>query len=282
MRIVLPLILVLLCLPICSHAETSLGGLHTDDNLAAIWKTMDMPEMIQARRRNGPDTDQAVLMYRRQGASVYVGLTPVGDRLEHMLTESPAIGTNDGIKVGDPRSTMVEKRGEPEETSNDQPGVTECWYWSQGINFAINESTGRIMNIFIFPVMPLGDQLQEIRTFEISHEYTDAEKQSAIVGRISNKSDKPQHDVRVGITLYDKDNRVMDVLVSDIGSLMPGAGFPFRAGVQPRGQWSAYSVDCLTHSLSSSVVRSSVKIRKSSLMRKNIIVLPVSEKSDPK
>jgi len=276
-------ILVLLCLPIYCTAETALGGLHTNDSLATVMKALGNPELIQARRRNGPGTDQAILIYQRQGA-IYAGMTPYGDRLEHLLTESPTLTTNDGIKIGDQRSNMVSKRGEPEEITTDQPGVAECWYWSQGLNFAVSEETGRILNIFIFPPIDPDERLQEINvpggTFEISHEYTD--KQPAIVGRISNTSDDAQYNVRVGITLYDKDHKVIDVVVADIGCLMPGAGFPFKAAVERKGRWTDYSVDYLVRSTSDSPDRQIVRASKSSLAAKKTIVLPVSDPAKPK
>lgn len=284
MRIILALILALLCLPVYSAAETALGGLHTEDSLATIWKTMQMPDWIQARRRNGPNTDQAVLMYKRQG-SVYVGLTPVGDKLEHMLTESPGIATNDGIKVGDPQSAMLDKRGQPEEKSHDQAGITENWYWSQGINFAIDDKSSKIVNIFIFPPMKAGEQLQEIDvptgTFEVSHGYTGEDKQSAIVGRVSNKSDKPQFDVRVGITLYDEERKVVDVLVSDIGCLMPGSAFPFKAGVERKGEWTDYSIDFVAGDISDARAKQFTRTAKSGLAGRTIVVIPVSQGSEP-
>lgn len=286
MRTALISVLIVLCLPVCGHSEATLGGLHTDDNLAAIWKAMDMPEMIQARRRNGPETDQSVLIYQRQGGSVYLGLTPQGDRLEHMLSESPAMVTNDGIKVGDPRASMVSKRGEPEETTRDQPGITECWYWSQGINFAVENESGRIANIFIFPPQASGPDTHSIAVpdgnLQISHEYRDSARQGSIVGRVSNKSGKPQRNVRIGITLYDKERRVVDVLVSEVGSLMPGGAFPFRAEVQRKGIWTDYSVDCLAATLDAERSKQNNKIDKLSLTGKKIIVIPVADATKPK
>lgn len=283
MRTALISVLIILCMPIGGHADATLGGLHTDDDLAAIWKAMEMPEMIQARRRNGPETDQSVLIYQRQGAAVYVGLTPHGNRLEHMLSESSAITTNDGIKVGDPRATMVSKRGDPEETSKDQPGLTECWYWAQGINFAIDDETGKIANIFIFPPQTGAQSITlPDGNLQISHQYRDDARQGSIIGRVSNKSGKPQQNVRIGITLYDKERRVIDVLVSEIGSLMPGSGFPFRAEVQRKGTWTEYSVDCLAHTQDAERSRQTARVSKSSITGKKIIVIPVSDQTKPK
>jgi hypothetical protein len=191
------------------------------------------------------EDDYALLLYQRQGL-IAISLTSYGDRLEIVHTMSPLMMTNDGLKVGAPKSLVVSKRGSPEETRNELPGVTQYWYWSQGIHFCIN-SNDRVEDIMIFPPQRPEAQTEKIALpgslVAVEHQYKDTGQDAFIVGRLSNKSSGMLHGVRVGITLRDKAGRLVDVMFSELASLLPRTGMPFRIGVPHKGEWTSYLVD---------------------------------------
>lgn len=226
-------------------AQTSLGGLSILDNLKTLFKAMDIPDAIRATRATKEINDAAIVVYQRQG-SIAAILTPYGDRINFLLSESPAIKTNDGLAVGDLQSLVITKRGEPEKTESLSPGVTTYWYYSQGIHFCIDDKSSKIRDIFLFPPSKSkGDVDKAALTGDVigtEHRYSTSGSEAFIVGVASNKTFGLQHGVKVEILLMDSNGSPLDVISSEIGDLPANASAPFKIGITPKGKWAKYRV----------------------------------------
>ena len=240
-------VMLLQVVPGYTQTQASLGGLTPTDDIDKILSTMGTPDLIKARRMVNADDDYAALLYDKRGL-ISVGMTSSGDQIAAVLTESAELITDDGLRVGDPRSRLVEKRGQPDETESAMPGITEFWYWLQGINFGINDKDDSIANIFVFPVRK--PDIAPVERVSLTgsqllteHEYKQDDTGAFIVGRASNKTSDLQYGVRVGIVLRDKDSHTVDVIFSEIGSMLPNSSAPFKISIQPKGKWNSYSVD---------------------------------------
>lgn len=237
---------LLLACALSGFAANSLGGLACFDSLKIIFDKMKIPDMIQALRMEEEENDRAALMYQRQGLTI-IYLTPYGDRLMGIQTDSPVMVTDDGIKVGDPRSLVISKRGQPEETITMTPGRTMYWYWSQGIHFCINDRTNRIVDIFIFPPIEPEASVERMAlpasAVGVEHQYRVVGQAAHVVGRISSRTPDTLHGMRIGLTLRDRDGKPVDVIFADIGTLLPNANMPFKVSVPPRSEWVSYYLD---------------------------------------
>jgi hypothetical protein len=233
-------------------AGPSLGGLHVSDSLDTLFNAMRTPELIRARRMNGPQLDHVSMLFNRQGA-VIVALTHYGDKVETVLTESKSMVTNDGLKVGDPRTLVISKRGQPEEIDDSDPLVTEYWYWSQGINFGINKKQDSIENIFIFPASKPAERIEHVALPEsrvpVSCSLIKNGRNAYLVGTATNKHAVPLYGVRVGITLRNERNLPVDVVFSEIGGLLPNASMPFKVSLPSSSGWNSYSVSIQSSAL---------------------------------
>jgi len=227
-------------------AGPSLGGLYVSDSLDTLFNAMHTPELIRARRMDSPQLDHVSILYDRQGP-VIIAITHYGDKVETVLAETKSMITDDGLKVGDPRSLVTSKRGQPEEIDNSDPQVAEYWYWSKGINFGINKKQDSIENIFIFPASKSSSSSMEHVALPegqvaVSHGLVKNGQSIYIVGTATNKRSAPLYGVRVGITLRDKQNLPVDVVFSEIGGLLPNASMPFKVSLPRDFGWNSYSV----------------------------------------
>ena len=236
-------------------AGNSLGGLACFDKLPKILSTFGTPDAVRARRMPDQSDDYAMFVYQKQGLTI-VTLAARGDALDTVLTDSSTKVTNDGIKVGDPASTVTSKRGQPEETGHEVAGVTEYWYWSQGINFGIDDSGKTVKNILIFPPTKPGAQQSQSpspgntqtlslpgKQMEVRHHYMSGGGKAYISGSIHNIAPETLRGVRLGLTLMDKKGRVVKVVPVEAGSLLRDSSVPFKVAVPPKGSWTSYRVD---------------------------------------
>lgn len=248
------LLLALAC-PLPTQAAPSLGGLSCYDSLGAIHKALGLPNMVRAHRAADPSADFAVFIYPTPALTM-VTLTPYGDKLTTVLTESPALTTNDGIRVGDPVSTVTAKLGKPEETGHEMPGITEYWYWSRGINFGIDDSKQTVANVFLFPAgkpqsqgqgqeQPQGEMqhiLLPSKNLDVQHRYLTSGGKTYIAGTVRNKASGPLYNVHLGLELMDKNGHTMQTVPVDAGSIVKGDSIPFKVEVPPKGTWASYRV----------------------------------------
>lgn len=238
-------------------ADNSLGGLVIGDKIPKILSTFGTPDMIRARRMPDESDDYAMFVYQKSGLTI-VTLTAKGDALDTVLTDSSGKTTNDGIKVGDPVATVTSKRGQPEETGHEVAGITEYWYWSQGINFGIDDAGKTVKNILIFPPTKPGAQQNQSQSsssgdtqtlslpknqMEVQHHYMSGGGKAYISGSIHNIATETLHGVHLGLMLMDKNGRVVKVVPVEAGSLLRNSSIPFKVAVPPKGSWTSYRVD---------------------------------------
>lgn len=221
------------------------GGLEPFDRLVTVFTKMKTPDLIQARRIADEEDDYAVLIYKQPGRTVIL-LTSYGDGLEAMITWSPILKTNDNLKVGDSRQLVISRRGLPEATVRESAEITDYWYWSQGICFGIDNTQGTVDHIFIFPVLtsPFTDEEVSIPPdmIDIEHQYKNAGQQSVIIAKVKNKASNPLYGIKAWITLVDERRKPVDLVVVNIGNLLPDATTAFKANVPLRGEWAHYEV----------------------------------------
>jgi hypothetical protein len=226
-------------------AAPSLGGLRVSDSLDTLFKAMSTPDLIRARRMDSPQLDHVSMLYDRQG-NVIIAISHYGDKVETVLAETKSMVTDDGLKVGDPRSLVVSKRGQPEELDDSDPQVAEYWYWSKGINFGINKKKDSIENVFIFPPSKSSNTMERVALPEsqvtVTHGLIKNDRSAYVVGTATNKRAAPLYGVRVGITLRNKQNLPVDVVFSEIGGLLPNASMPFKVDLPLSSGWDSYSV----------------------------------------
>lgn len=238
------LVLLLFTVSTCL-SKTTLGGLEPFDRLDTIFTKMKTPDLIQARRMDDEEEDYAVLIYDQQGMT-FILLTSYGDGLEAMLTWSPALTTNDNLKVGDSRQLVISRRGLPEETMRESAQITDYWYWSQGICFGINTTRDTVDHIFIFPPLtsPFTDEEVSVPPdmIDIEHQYKNAGQQSVIIARVRNKASNPLYGIKAWITLMDERKKPVDLVVVNVGNLLPDTTTAFKANVPLRGEWADYEV----------------------------------------
>ncbi len=258
MRINLVFLLVLVMASVCSvsmQAAPSLGGLSCNDTLTVLSNSLGIPDMVRARRADDPTGDFAAFVWQKPALTV-VTLNPYGDKASTILTESTSLVTNDGIKVGDPISTVVSKLGKPEETGHEVAGTTEYWYWSQGINFGIDDSKQTVANIFVFPAgkpqtqpqsqsqgqVEMQHVIMPSRDIDIQHHYMTSGGGAYIAGTLRNKATGPLNNVRLGLILMDKNGHIVQMVPVEAGSIPKGQRVQFRAAVPPKGTWTSYRI----------------------------------------
>lgn len=238
-------------------AAPSLGGLRVSDSLDTLFKAMNTPDLIRARRMDSPQLDHVSMLYDRQG-NVIIAISHYGDKVETVLAETKSMVTDDGLKVGDPRSLVISKRGQPEELDDSDPQVAEYWYWSKGINFGINKKKQSIENIFIFPASKSSNTMEHVALPEsqvtVSHGLVKNGNSAYVEGTATNKRAVPLYGVRVGVTLRNKQNQPVDVVFSDIGGLLPNASMPFKVSLPSESGWNSYSVSIQSSMLADGMV----------------------------
>ncbi|MGB9587882.1 MAG: hypothetical protein ACPL7O_06835, partial [Armatimonadota bacterium] len=238
------LVLLLFTVSTCL-SKTTLEGLEPFDRLDTVFTKMKTPDLIQARRMDDDEEDYAVLIYEQQGTTVIL-LTSHGDGLESMITWSPVLRTNDNLKVGDSRQLVISRRGLPEETIRKSAEMSQYWYWSQGICFGINNARDTVDHIFIFPPLtsPFTDEEVSIPLdmIDIEHQYKNAGQQSVIIAKVKNKASNPLYGIKAWITLMDERKKPVDLVVVNVGNLLPETTTAFKTNVPLRGEWAHYEV----------------------------------------
>lgn len=239
-----------------AQADVTLGGLACNSDLSTVLGTLKVPNYILARRADDPSGDYAVLRYEKQGVTA-AGLTSDGSKMEFLLTESPTMATNDGIKVGDSKSTVISKQGQPEETGHQMQGITEYWYWTKGINFGIDDQKNTVANIYIFPPRtpdssaapstPQADTSTDrisltTKQMDIQHQYAEAGGEAYITGELHNKAAGALSGVRLGLKLVDKNGNTVKTISVDTGSIQGNESIPFKVSVPPKGAWASYTI----------------------------------------
>lgn len=238
------LVLLLFTVSTCL-SKTTLGDLESFDRLSTVFSKMKTPDPIQARRMDDEEDDYAVLVYKQQGTTLIL-LTSYGDGLEAMITWSPVLRTNDNLKVGDCRQLVISRRGLPEETTRESAEMTDYWYWSQGICFGINNSQETVDHIFVFPVLISSFTDEEVSIppdmIDIEHQYKNAGQQSVIIAKVKNKASNPLYGIKAWITLVDERKKPVDLVVVNVGNLLPDTTTAFKANVPLSGEWAHYEV----------------------------------------
>jgi hypothetical protein len=237
---------VMTIIPACCFGQSSLGGLKVTDMLSSVFDTMKLPDKIQGKSVEQSQVMYAVMVYRRNN-QVVVALTPDGDKVQNVLSMSPSAPTNDGIAVGDTLASVEAKRGKPEEVAPSVvDGQSEYWYWSQGINFGIDDKSQTVANIYIFAPPPpdISTDQAALRLGDIKfvHKYSETDRSSVISGTVINKSVSSETDVLLRIALLDDRNQTVSEISYQVGAVLAKAQSAFEIPVPRKGTWTHYTL----------------------------------------